>query len=119
MRLFLDQMFRAELAVALRQAGHDVVRAEEVGLARAEDTDILRQAITQGRVLITLDGHFGDWAVLPLREHTGVIQLRAYPATTEKALTLLLALLPGRTEDEFANHLVIVSRDRVRWRRTA
>ncbi len=118
MRLFLDQMFRVELAVALRAAGHDVVRAEEAGLARAEDPDILAQAIAQGRVLVTLDGHFGDWAVLPLRQHSGVIRLRVHPTTTEDALLVLTALLAGKTEEEFANHLVIASPARVRWRRT-
>jgi hypothetical protein len=49
MRLFLDQMFRLELAEHLRTQGHDVVRAGEVGLARADDADIMQQAIDQER----------------------------------------------------------------------
>ena len=118
MRLFLDQMFRVELAMAVQAAGHDVVRAAEAGLARAEDPDILAQAIAQQRVLVTLDGHFGDWAVLPLRQHTGVIRLRVHPTITENALTVLSTLLAGRTEEEFANHRVIASPTRVRLRRT-
>jgi predicted nuclease of predicted toxin-antitoxin system len=117
-RLFLDQMFRVDLAVALRAAGHDVLRAEEVGLARADDRDILASAMVQQRVLVTLDGHFGDWAVLPLKTHTGVIRLRVHPATSEKALALLTALLAGRSDADFANYLVIAAPDRARWRRT-
>ena len=69
-------------------------------------------------MLVTLDGHFGDWAVLPLKEHTGVIRLRVHPATSENALRLLTTLLSGRTENDFANHLVIAAANRVRWRRT-
>jgi predicted nuclease of predicted toxin-antitoxin system len=118
-RLFLDQMFRVELATRLRAEGHDVVRAGEFGLQRADDADILAQAIAQQRVLITLDGHFGDWAVLPLASHSGVIRLRIRPRTSENALQVLLPLLDRRTETDFRNRLVIASPGRVRWIRTA
>lgn len=115
MRLFLDQMFRLELADRLRTLGHDVLRATEVGLARADDADILAQAIAQQRVLITLDGHFGDWAILPLASHGGVIRVKAHPTSTENVLRVLLPLLAGRSESQFQNHLVIASATRVRW----
>ena len=118
MRLFLDQMFRVELAERLRTEGHDVVRASEAGLSRADDADILVQAISQQRVLVTLDGHFGDWAVLPLASHCGVIRLRIHPTTSDNALRVLLPLLAGRTETHFHNQLVIASPARVRWIRT-
>ena len=118
MRLFLDQMFRVELADRLRGLGHDVARASEVGLDRADDADILARAIAQERILITLDGHFGDWAVLPLLRHRGVIRLRARPTTTENVARLLLPLLANTPESQFENQLVIVAPSRVRWIRT-
>jgi predicted nuclease of predicted toxin-antitoxin system len=117
-RLFLDQMFRVGLAEQLRVAGHDVVRAGEVGLNRADDADILAQAVAQQRILVTLDRHFGDWAVLPLRAHPGVIRVRVHPTTTENVLRVLTALLAGRAEEQFLNHLVIASPPRVRWIQT-
>lgn len=118
MRLFLDQMFRVELAEHLRALGHDVLRASAVGLDRADDADILARAIAQDRVLVTLDGHFGDWAILPLAAHSGVIRVKAHPTTTEKVVQVLLPLLASRTGTEFRNHLVIVSARRARWIRT-
>ena len=39
-RLYLDQMLRHEVAQALRDEGHDVLRATEVGQARADDSQI-------------------------------------------------------------------------------
>ena len=36
-KLYLDQMFRVEVAEALRNEGYDVVRASETGHARADD----------------------------------------------------------------------------------
>ena len=41
LRLFLDQMLRREVAEALRNDGHDVLRASDVGQARADDHQIL------------------------------------------------------------------------------
>ena len=61
LKLFLDQMFSLDVAHALRGEGHDVMRASEVGQARADDHQILQKAITGKRILVTLDEHFGDW----------------------------------------------------------
>jgi len=57
-RLYLDQMFRVHVADALRTAGYNVMRASEVGQARADDDRILQQAIAENRILITLDEHY-------------------------------------------------------------
>lgn len=65
-KLYLDQMFRVEVAEALSNEGYDVVRASETGYARADDQQILQKAISENRILITLDEHFGDWVILPL-----------------------------------------------------
>lgn len=112
-------MFRVELAEQLRALGHDVIRAAEVRLDRADDEVILSKAIADQRVLITLDGHFGDWAVLPLASHPGVIRVKVNPPTAENVLQILTALLSGHSAAEFQNQLVIASRGRARWRRTA
>ena len=68
-RLYIDQMFRLEVAQVLQKEGYDVLRASETGLARADDYQILQKAISENRVLITLDEHFGDWVILPLSRH--------------------------------------------------
>jgi predicted nuclease of predicted toxin-antitoxin system len=117
-RLYLDQMLHADLAVILQAHGHDVVRASETGHARADDAEILAPAIRDQRTLITLDGHFGDWAVLPLAEHFGVIRIKAHPATTENITKVLLALLSTCQQSDFRNHLVIASAGRTRLIRT-
>lgn len=77
MRLYVDQCLRFELAELLRSHGHDVVRAAETGQARADDALVLERAVGEERILITLDEHFGDWVVLPLSKHPGVIRVKA------------------------------------------
>ena len=71
LNLYLDQMLPLDVAQALRNEGHDVMRASEVGQARADDYEILQKAIAENRILVTLDEHFGDWAILPLSKHPG------------------------------------------------
>jgi len=116
--LYLDQMFRVELAELLRSAGHNVIRAAEIGQARADDALILERAVHEKRTLVTLDEHFGDWVVLPLSEHFGVIRVKAHPPSTENVVKILLPLLSNRPQTDFRNRLVIVSSSRVRWIRT-
>ena len=115
LRLYLDQCLRLEVAEALRQEGHDVIRASEVGQARADDSEILQRAESARRILVTLDEHFGNWVVLPLREHFGVIRLKISPTTYVNAISLLVPFLKDHTQEQFKNNLVILSSKRARW----
>jgi predicted nuclease of predicted toxin-antitoxin system len=118
-RFYLDQMLGADLAEILRSHGHDVVRTAERGQDRADDALIIERAVSEERAFVTIDGHFGDWAVLPLSEHFGVIRVKARPTTTTVVSNLLLPFLIGRSQMEFRNQLMIISPSRVRWIRTA
>jgi len=118
-KLYLDQMFSVGVAQALRDEGYDVVRVSETGHARADDQQILQKAISENRVLVTLDEHFGDWVILPLSRHPGVIRLKVHPTTSEKVIKLLLPFLRLYTSEQFKDHLVIVSEKRAKWILTA
>ena len=54
LKLYLDQMFGLDVAEALRGEGYDIVRASEIGQARADDEQILQKAISENRILLTL-----------------------------------------------------------------
>ena len=118
-KLYLDQMLRLEVAQALKDEGYDVLRASEVGQARADDYQILQKAIVENRTLVTLDEHFGDWVILPLSKHSGVIRLKINPTTSKNAINLLLPFLRLHSSDQFKNYLVILSPIRSKWVYTA
>lgn len=82
-RLYLDQMMQKYVAEMLSRDGYDVVRASEMGQSRDDDLSILEKAVSERRTLVTLDDHFGDWAVLPLDRHAGVIRLKVNPTTAK------------------------------------
>ncbi|MCD6186104.1 MAG: DUF5615 family PIN-like protein [Deltaproteobacteria bacterium] len=115
LKLYLDQMLRMDVAQALRVKGHDAIRASEVGQARADDYEILQKAIIENRILLTLDEHFGDWVVLPLSKHPGVIRLKVNPTTSQNTIKLLLPFLRLHSSEQFKNHLVILSPKRAKW----
>lgn len=117
-RLYLDQMFKIDVAEKLREEGYDVVRASEIGQDRADDQEILERAIVEDRILVTLDEHFGDWVVLPLKLHPGVIRIKVHPATSGKILNLLFPFLRIHSQDQFKDHLVILSEKRAKWIQT-
>ena len=118
-RVYLDQMLRIEVSRALKKKGYDVLRAAEVGQDRADDYQILQKAIAENRVLLTLDEHFGDWAILPLSEHPGVIRLKISPTTSENAVNLLLPFLSRYAQNQLKNYLIILSAKRSKWVFTA
>ena len=117
-KLYLDQIFRVDVAQALSDEGYDVLRAAEIQQSRADDQQILEKAINENRILITLDEHFGDWVILPLSRHPGVIRIKVHPTTSERVLSLLLPFLRMHTQEQFMNYLVILSEKRAKWIRT-
>jgi len=119
LRLYLDQMLGLDVFEALRNEGYNVLRSSDTGQSRADDQQILQKAIAENRILITLDEHFGDWVVLPLSKHPGVIRIKVHPATSERIISLLLPFLRKHKMEEFKDHLVILSEKRVKWILTA
>jgi predicted nuclease of predicted toxin-antitoxin system len=118
LRLLLDQMIDTDVAADLRAAGHDVCCIGELGMRRADDAEILQLAIQENRILVTLDEDFGDWALLPLSRHPGVIRIKAVPTCTEMIESVLFPFLETCGDREFSDHLVIVRSAGVRWIRT-
>ncbi|MFN7923965.1 MAG: DUF5615 family PIN-like protein [Bryobacteraceae bacterium] len=117
-RLLLDQVLDEEVAQGLREAGHNAVRVSQVGLATADDAEILRRAVEDDRILVTLDEDFGDWAVLPLANHPGVIREKVNPTTTQLVLSVLVPFLEAAKDRSLRDHLVIARLSGVRWVQT-
>jgi predicted nuclease of predicted toxin-antitoxin system len=114
----MDQMFDRAVLSKLRELGYDELAVSKIGMSTADDSEIFQWAIEQSRTVVTLDEHFGDWSVLPLAIHSGVIRLKVNPTTSENTLGLLLPFLANHTDRDFSNHLVIVRHTGIRWIRT-
>ena len=117
MRLLLDEHLSPEIAVALRQRGHDVVAvAERPDLRRSADIAILAVAASEGRVVVTQNVR--DFAALGARRlpsrkpHAGVVLVprqrfrgsRSGFGLLIRALAAFLDAHPG--DDELAGRVI-------------
>jgi predicted nuclease of predicted toxin-antitoxin system len=59
-KLFLDENLSPLHASELRTEGHDAIAVLEVGLSGAPDERVMRFAVDNGRVLVTLDADFAN-----------------------------------------------------------
>ena len=118
-KIYLDQMLPVEVAHELRNKGHNVLRASEVGQARADDEQILQKTISENRILVTLDEHFGDWVILPLKKHPGVIRLKVNPTTGNNIIKILIPFLNFYSSEQLRDNLIILAPNREKWVHTS
>jgi predicted nuclease of predicted toxin-antitoxin system len=116
MRILTDQDVYASTVRYLRGLGHDVVTASELGLAQAEDLEILRVAEDHGRVFVSRDRDFGGLVFLG-GSTTGVIYLRILPSTEKAVHNELERVLAVYDERELRTMFVVVEPGRHRVRK--
>ena len=74
--LILDQGLPRDAAAFVRENGQDCVHVGELGMARAEDTEIVQLARDRGAVVVTLDADFHALLATSLASGPSVIRLR-------------------------------------------
>jgi predicted nuclease of predicted toxin-antitoxin system len=83
-KLLLDENLSPQHALELKMEGHDAVAVREVGLSGASDGEVLRFAVENGRVLVTLDADFANVMRFPPERTLGVVRLKVHPPTEER-----------------------------------
>lgn len=116
MRFLADQDVWKLTLDLLREWGHDVVTAKEIGMATAGDEELLRQAKRDGRLFVTRDKGFGALVFLGKIDCPGVIFLRITPDTIDQVHAELSRLVERHTEDELQHFFSTVEPRRHRLR---
>ena len=116
MRLLLDENLSGRHAVRLRKGGHDAVAVTEEGLNGASDPLVRSAAIQSDRVLVTLDGDFGNIIRYPPQGTPGVVWLRLHPPTESKIEQALDRCLSKLSTEDLRGKLVVVDEDKIRLR---
>lgn len=112
MRFLADESCDFAVVRALRASGHDVVAIAEVA-PRSQDTEVIDQAVREGRVLITEDKDFGQLVYAGARESSGIILLR-FPANAREVLPALVHETIHRLGERLIGSFVVVEPNRVR-----
>lgn len=116
-RLLLDQGLPRSAALLLVQAGWDAIHVSEIGMSRAADMDILRQARIDARICVTLDADFHSLLAVSGEHAPSVIRIRKEGLDAAAVATLLLSIWPGIVDALDLGAMVTVTDRSIRVRR--
>jgi predicted nuclease of predicted toxin-antitoxin system len=117
MAAFLADMPVPQSAVRLaRDLGHDAIHVRDYGMQRASDSQILRRAAAESRIVMTMDLDFAREVALSPRPCPGLIIFRLGNVSAQEITKAFRQLLMGFTDEELEGHVVIVEPGRVRRR---
>ena len=111
MRFLIDRCAGGRLAAWLRDKGHDVTEARELG-ADPGDRALLGRAAAEGRILVTIDTDFGKLVYASGAPHAGVVRLPDAPA--ERRVVLMAKALDRHRDALEKGAVVTVSEERIR-----
>jgi predicted nuclease of predicted toxin-antitoxin system len=118
MKFLADQDVYANTVRSLSGLGHEVVTAGQLGLAQADDTELLRVAHEQGRIFVTRDRDFGA-LVFAQGSGPGVLYLRILPSTQISVHAELERVLMLYSEPDLRTSFVVIEPGRHRIRKLA
>ncbi len=107
MKFLADQDVYAQTIRFLSGLKHDVVPVAQLGLAQAEDIQLLAVAREQGRILVTRDRDFGG-IVFTQGGGPGVLYLRILPSTQNAVHAELERVLALYNQEELQRSFVVV-----------
>lgn len=116
MKFLLDQDVYAATARFLSGLGHEAVPVAQIGLAQADDEQLLKAAQEQGRILVTRDRDYGSLVFIKA-QGAGVLYLRLLPSTQNSVHNELERVLKTYSEEELMKAFVVVESDGHRFRR--
>ena len=117
MKFLVDMPLSPELAVWLRNRGHDALHATEMGLAFVADGEILERARGEQRVVVTADLDYPRLLALAQLEGPGLILFRGGNYSEQESLNRLERALIAIPEVDLPNSVVVIEKGRIRQRR--
>ncbi|MCC7353080.1 MAG: DUF5615 family PIN-like protein [Anaerolineae bacterium] len=114
MKLLVDMPLSPALAPWLRAQGHDAVHATEIGLARAQDSDILDYAQRGGYTVVTADLDFPHILALTHAGEPSVILFRGGNYNEAQMRELLERVLKVFSERALQHSITVVDQKRIR-----
>ena len=117
MKLLLDQGLPLTTASLLRAGGFGAVHTSELGMAAAEDEEILKRAAEEGRIVFTLDADFHALLALSGNERPSAVRIRIQGLRADDLSGIIQHLLRLHGEDLRAGAVISVTETRVRLRK--
>ena len=112
MRFLADENCDFTVVRALRAAGHDVLCVSEI-TPRAEDSEVIKLAVDEKRILLTEDKDFGQWVYSHGQKTLGVIFLR-FPTSARRQISRDVVNLVKQQGEKLAGCFITVQPGRIR-----
>lgn len=116
MKLLLDQGTPRSTAALLRKAGIETVHTAEIGMAQADDAEILRRALADDRTIVTLDADFHALLALSHTRKPSVIRIRIEGLHAEELCILIQSVIEQCAEDLNTGAMISIQEHRIRVR---
>ena len=114
MQFLANENFPLDVVEALRTEGHDVAWIRTDAPA-SKDHNILKRAVAENRVLLTLDKDFGDLAFkFGLPATCGIVLFRLQASSSAALAIMVVAAIRSRTD--WAGNFSVVDPGRIRIR---
>ncbi|MBI3781955.1 MAG: DUF5615 family PIN-like protein [Deltaproteobacteria bacterium] len=107
----VDRCAGHRLARWLREQGHDVEETRDRGIDPG-DVTILQWAVTENRIVVTIDTDFGELVFLRGAAHCGMVRLPDVPAA--ERIALMRDLVLRYSEELMAKAVITVRGGRIR-----
>lgn len=111
MKFFIDRCAGRRLAEWLRNQGHDVVESRERGPDPGDRT-LLEWAVSESRILVTMDKDFGEFLFVEKLAHCGLVRLPDVP--TDMRIALMEKLLATHSDDMTERAIITIRGGRIR-----
>ena len=94
-----------------------LLRSGKLASPEPPTEQVLRFAVENGRVLVTLDADFANVMRFPPEQTLGVVRLNVHPATEERIRQTIRQALLFLQNIDVAGRLAVVDEDKIRIRR--
>ena len=111
MKFLVDRCAGHRLAEWLRQAGHDAIEAREHYPAPG-DQALLEWAVSEDRIVVTIDTDFGELVFAHSHAHRGLVRLPDVPA--HQRIALMDRILTSYSQELEAKSIVTIRGQRIR-----
>ena len=112
MKFIADEGVDAPIVFALRNNGHDVIYILEISPGKP-DEEILIEANSQNRVLLTQDKDFGELVFRLNQIHTGIVLIRLHGVLSFEKSVIVLSAIENHL-DELQGSFTVIQKNAVR-----
>ena len=114
MKFVVDESTGKGVAKFLKEEDYDTVYigTDDKGI---EDSEIMKKAVEENRIIITNDKDFGELAIRQKRKSKGILILRLQIETPENKIKTIKNVLEEH-KDKLENNLVIAKENQIKTR---